>query len=218
MIVFELVGTEQNQTYQELEIANVSRQYGFLQSMVGASLQLGRPFLSSNVIKAFNFHAITCLHTNAGEYRPCEVTVGDHQPPRHFQVQALMDDFINNINRNWESTDPIGLAAFVLWRLNFIHPFINGNGRTARATCYYVLCLKLGGLLQGTVMLPELLSQNRPRYVEALVAADASLKTGKLDLDKLHNLIAELVEQQINSANSTNIAPPSLGGEHGQMA
>ncbi|WP_313281610.1 Fic family protein [Delftia tsuruhatensis] len=211
MIVYELVGSEQHSSYQELEIANVTRQYDFLKSMVRVSVQLGRPFLSSHVVKALNFHAITCLHTNAGEYRPCEVVVGDHNPPAHFRVQALMDDFINGVNRNWESSDPIVLSAFVLWRLNYIHPFINGNGRTARAACYFVLCLKVGGLLPGTTLLPELLQQHRPRYVEALRAADASLATGQLNLMPLHALIEELVQVQ---ADSAQVGPPEhLVGE-----
>lgn len=224
MIVHDLVGTESNQTYQNLEIANVSRQYSFLQSMVGVSLELGRPFLSTTVIKAFNFHAITCLHTHAGEFRPCQVYVGKHEPPPHYRVQTLMEDFVNTVNRSWSDLDPVAIAAYVLWRLNYIHPFINGNGRTARATCYYVLCLKAGGLLKGTLMLPELLSQNRDRYVKALVSADASYAKGLLDLNELHALIEELIEQQLASAsvNSSasdqdiSIAPASLGSEQGK--
>jgi hypothetical protein len=65
------------------------------------------------------------------------------------------------------------LAWMALWRLNYI-PFINGNGRTARAASYFVLCCKAGGWLPGNPILPELLRQNRPAYVAALQKADAS--------------------------------------------
>jgi len=125
---------------------------------------MGRPFLSQHVIKALNFQAITCLHTNAGEYRPCPVTVGQHTPPDHYRVPALMDDFVNTVNRWWEQ-DAVALATYVLWRINNIHPFINGNGRTARAACYFVLCLKSGGWLRGATILPELIRQNHNEYV-----------------------------------------------------
>lgn len=145
MILYELVGTEAHPTYQELEISNASRQYDFLRSLVQASLDMNKPFLSQTVIKALNFHAISCLHTNAGEYRPCEVGAGNLKPPEHYRVQAAMDDFVNEINRFWDIQDPLSLASHVLWRLNVIHPFIKGNGRTARAACYYVLCLKIKG-------------------------------------------------------------------------
>lgn len=142
MIIFELTGREDHPVYQQLQISNGNRQYDFLFSIVEASLAMGRPFLSQHIVKAFNFQAITCLHINPGEYRPCPVTVGAHTPPDCYRVPALMDDFVNMVNRNWDRIDPVVLATFVLWRLNNIHPFINGNGRTARAACYYVLCLK----------------------------------------------------------------------------
>ena len=147
MIIHEIVGTEDHPVYQALEVSNGERQYDFLRSIVLASLQIGHPFLSQSVIKALNFHAITCLHTHAGEFRPCEVTVGEYNPPHQYRVQALMDDFVNRINRLWENTDAVVLASVVLWQINRIHPFINGNGRTARAACYFVLCVKLGGWL-----------------------------------------------------------------------
>ena len=204
MILFEITGSEQNPVYQDLEIANISRQYDFLRSIVIASLAIQKPFLSSHVLKALNFHAITCLHTNPGEYRPCPVTVGDYNPPDHYRVPALMDDFVNTVNRTWEKSDPIALAAFVLWRLNHIHPFINGNGRTARAASYFVLCVKLEQWLPGTIILPELIRRERAAYVDALRTVDNSLQTGDLDLTSLHELISHLLEEQINGIPPEN--------------
>lgn len=209
MILFELVGREDHPTYRELEVSNGNRQYDFLRSIVVASLAVGRPFLSQHVLKALNFQAITCLHTNAGEYRPCPVKVGTYVPPDHFRVAALMDDFVNLVNRGWEATDPVALATLVLWRLNHIHPFINGNGRTARAACYFVLCVKLGGWLPGKTILPELLRRNRDEYVKALQAVDASLSSEKgFDLTPLHDLVSRLLNEQLASANG--------GGDGGQ--
>lgn len=197
MIIFEITFNEAHPAYQELEVANARRQYDFLNSMVAASLSLQKPLLSQQLLKALNFHCIACLHTNAGEFRPCSVTVGDYQPPEHYRVQAQMDDFINTVNLNWGQADPVVLASFVLWRLNHIHPFINGNGRTARAACYFILCVKAGGPLSGQTILPELLRQNRNDYVAALKAADASLKVGPLDLSVLHALVSKLLNIQL---------------------
>ncbi|MEE4192992.1 MAG: Fic family protein [Halieaceae bacterium] len=198
MILHEITRTENHPVYQELAISNGNRQYDFLRSIVSACVQIERHFLSTQIIKALNYHAITCLHTNAGEFRPCPVVVGDQfHPPEHYRVHALMDDFVNQVNRAWDSTDPVLLAAYVLWRLNFIHPFINGNGRTARAACYFVLCVKAGGWLPGRTILPELIKQNRPAYVAALQAADASLTQGQLDLSVLHAYLVELLEEQV---------------------
>jgi hypothetical protein len=202
VILFEICNGEAHDVYQTLEVENGSRQYDFLRSIVGASLAVERPFLSGHVIKALNFQAIACLHGFAGEYRPCAVDVGTYRPPEHYRVDGLMEDFINQVNRAWEKADAVALAAFVLWRLNHIHPFINGNGRTARAASYFVLCVKVGQWLPGTTILPELLRRNRPRYVEALQKVDASAASGSLDLGALHALIAELLAEQINGSTS----------------
>jgi len=110
VILYELTNTENDPLYQALEIANGNRQYDFLRSMVAIAIGSGRTFLSHTLIKALNFQAIVCLHTSAGEYRPCPVTVGAHRPPEHYRVQALMDDLVDGINHAWTTTDSVVLA------------------------------------------------------------------------------------------------------------
>ncbi len=213
MIVYELVGREDHPVYQKLQVENLDRQYGFLQSIVEASLGLQQPMLSIEVIKALNYHAISCLHVSAGEFRPGPVQVGigpdAYHPPQHYQVPAQMQMFTNLVNRLWDQQDAVTLAAFVLWRLNHIHPFVNGNGRTARVTAYYVLCLKSGGWLPGEKVLPERIVERRPDYVAALKHADASLPSGAVDLSMLHQLISDLLNAQLTEAGIAN--PPSEG-------
>ena len=197
MILSDLTGDDESDPiYQRLELSNFARQKKFLSSIVVAAIAADRRYLSQNVIKALNFHAIACLHPNAGEYRPWFVEVGAHIPPTHYRVPALMDDFVNFVNSQWESTEPLPLAAFVLWRLNHIHPFINGNGRTARAACYFVLCLKAGAQLPGDVTLPELLARDRAEHLAVLQQVDASLATGIVDVTPLQNLLQRLLAEQ----------------------
>jgi Fic family protein len=207
MVLFELVGSEQNPHYQKLAVENGDRQYDFLRSIVEAAIALNRT-VSLEIIKALNNQAISCLHVSAGEFRPCNVTVGNHQPCQFWQVQAQMESFVDEVNRAWDGADPVVLAAFALWKLNFIHPFINGNGRTARAVAYFILCVKSGGWLPGQPILPELLTMRRPDYVKALQAADASLSTGALDFSELHKLLSALISQQIASVGPPPPAPP----------
>lgn len=205
MIVFELVGRkESHPDYQELEASNTSRQLGFLESSINSAIRLKQPFLSQTVIRALNYHSIACLHPYAGQYRPHDVHVGDgvdrFDAPEHYRVPTLMDDFVNQINRLGQDWDPVKLAAQVLWRLNWIHPFVNGNGRTARAACYYALCLKAGTLFPGTEILPALLKKNRAEYVAALKQSDQGA------YKELEELIARLLLEQLASAG---IHPPN---------
>lgn len=73
MDLYELGGqTELTEFYQRLELENTSRQYSFPQSLIVISLATGRQFVSQSVIKALNYHAISCLHDQAGVYRPWE--------------------------------------------------------------------------------------------------------------------------------------------------
>ena len=126
-----------------------------------------------------------------------------HDVELHASVMAngrkdpWVDDFINMVNWGWQSTDPVELAANALWRINHIHPFINGNGRTARAVCYFILCVKSGGLLPGTEILPELLrrDETRAQYREALREADWE------NLEPLIALIRDLLVRQLGSGD-----------------
>ena len=108
-----------------------------------------------------------------------------------------MEDLVNGVNWNWQSSTPTRLAAYALWEVNHIHPFVNGNGRTARAVCYYILCMKFGRLLPGKVTLPEFLrvEPNRTLYYSALTEAD------KGDLSQLDTLIMRLLREQIVSGS-----------------
>ncbi len=206
MNLFELTNTEAHPLYQDLEISNGNRQYDFLRSIVSTAVGTGRTFLSQSIIKALNYHAIACLHSHAGEFRPCpvEVGVGDEAyiPPAHHRVQSMMDDFVNTVNFNWLRMDAVLLASIVLWQLNHIHPFINGNGRTARAACYYVLCVKSGGWILGEPILPELIKRSREEYVAALKSVDRTLTTGAFDLAPLHSLLSRLLAEQMASVPS----------------
>lgn len=210
MNLFELTGRDEaNPAYQALVVDNGNRQYDFIRSLVQAALTTDRPFISATIIKSLNFQAIACLHSHAGEYRPCPVRVGDHVPPDDYRVDALMEDLINRVNRSWEKSDPVALATFVLWALNHIHPFINGNGRTARAASYFILCVSAGGWLSGKTILPELLRQNRDEYCKALNAVDASVKAGKLELKPLHEMVVRLLDEQMAGVRpSASGTPP----------
>lgn len=178
MILRAIVGSENHPAYRNLSIANLNGQYHFLISIIEAALEVGDRVgdkLSETTIKALNYHAIACLDDPAGQYRSVEVSVGDYDPPTPDRVAGLMARFVRVVNGAWETSSPVALAAYCLWMVNHIHPFVNGNGRTARALCYYVLCVKVGGLPRGGPILPELILQNRDEYITHLKYADENM-------------------------------------------
>lgn len=199
MSVFDIVGeSEDHLVYQQLEASNRDRQYSFLESVTRASLELGPPYLTHDIVRALNHHAIAHLHVAPGQFRQGKVVVRTGNeikfvPPDAFMVESLLGDFLFTVRYLWNRETPLYLGAFVLWQINAIHPFVNGNGRTARAACYFVICTKLGSWLSGRVLLPERLRIHRERYIVALKHAD---KTG--DLSEMMRLLDELIGLQFS--------------------
>ncbi|HRO25320.1 MAG TPA: Fic family protein [Promineifilum sp.] len=86
-----------------------------------------------------------------------------------------------------------------MWRLNWIHPFADGNGRTSRVLSFFVLSVKLGFVLPGAPTLPELVIAHRADYEDALDAADAAYKKDKtIDVSKMERLIESLLAKQLH--------------------
>ncbi|MGC9420356.1 MAG: Fic family protein, partial [Rhodovulum sp.] len=102
---------------------------------------------------------------------------------------------------NWERRTGVHLASFVMWRLNWIHPFTDGNGRTSRAVSYVVLCVKEGVLLPGTKTIPEQITDlYRKEYYDAIEAADERYhSTGFTEkiVTEMEKLIGSLLAEQL---------------------
>ena len=62
MELVTLSGGENNPIYPQVETANNIRHYGFLYSMIEAAIANDREWLSHDLIKAIDFHAIAGLH------------------------------------------------------------------------------------------------------------------------------------------------------------
>jgi Fic family protein len=71
---------------------------------------------------------------NAGKYRavPVMISGAKHVPPQPYLVAKQMEDYFIWYNTNKGTFHPVELAAEMHERLVTIHPFIDGNGRTAR--------------------------------------------------------------------------------------
>jgi Fic family protein len=101
------------------------------------------------------------------------------------------------VNDKWSEATALHLSAYVMWRLNWIHPFDDGNGRTSRAVSYLVLCMKLGYPLPGTNTIPDQIAGNKKPYYEALEAADAAWKANLLDVSQLERLLGDYLSAQL---------------------
>lgn len=71
---------------------------------------------------------------NAGMYRSVRVRIkgSDHVFPNPVKVPELMNDYFAFYDLEKDRLHPVLLASFMHAKLVKIHPFIDGNGRTAR--------------------------------------------------------------------------------------
>ena len=108
------------------------------------------------------------------------------------------------VNDNWSTKSALHLAAYVLWRLNWIHPFADGNGRTARTVSYVVLSIKLDGLLPGVPTIPDQIANDKQPYYLALEAADSAWKvTQQVDVSQLESMLEGMLARQLVAAVSS---------------
>jgi len=122
---------------------------------------------------AFNENMIKNLHklffqkidpTTAGHYREVQVfiTGTDYVPPSTSEVPSMMKDLSDYLESNWSNEHPVTLAAYAHQRLVDIHPFEDGNGRTARLLMNLILINKGYQI----VSIPPVL---RKEYITAII-------------------------------------------------
>jgi len=185
------------------ETENALRQFDQVLDLIDDVVRSGSPFrLRPSLILELHRMALDGLSPYAGGYRPGSVEIGmsTHSPPPAHLVAGLMEEMCDRVNDGFASGHAIGLCAYVMWRLNWIHPFTDGNGRTSRALAYYVLCAKLGYRLPGHQTLPEQIAADKTPYYDALEAADRALQAGAEDLSALNALIEGCLATQLLDA------------------
>ena len=162
-----------------------------------------RPFkLRASRILELHKAALDGLHPLAGTFRNTPVTIGNsrHQPPEAAFVADEVQLMCEYVNDNWSTKSAVHLAAYVLWKMNWTHPFADGNGRTARAISYVVLSIKLDSLLPGTPTIPEQIATDKQPYYRALEAADREWTNEKVDVSELEVVIDAMLSQQLINA------------------
>jgi Fic family protein len=184
----------------KVEAANGLKQYDHVVELVQEWTMPGRAFkLRLSMIYALQRTALLGLTNYAGMFRPGDVKIGksQHKPPAAHLVPQLVEELCDYVNDNFPTKSDVHLAAYVLWRLNWIHPFVDGNGRTSRAVSYFVLCMKSGNVLPGRKTIPEQIANNKLPYYRALEAADKEWAQGHLDLSQLEALLSAALAAQL---------------------
>ncbi|MFH0819354.1 MAG: Fic family protein [Patescibacteria group bacterium] len=147
-----------------------------------------KPTVSETLIK--NLHQIILQETDkewAGRYRNTNVIIGGakHTPPDALQIPQEMRDLIAWLNSQKNKLNIIELSAFLHHKLVHIHPFFDGNGRTARLTMNLFL-------MQAGYPLVVIMKNDRKKYYHVLDKADS----GKYE--PLVKFVAQSIERSLD--------------------
>ncbi len=186
--------------FKLLTEGNLQRQYDLLRDLVSVALEIPGIRVNGDIVGWLHLHVTVGLVSDPGKYRDHDVRIGDskHAPPPFQNVRSMMGDLFVELHQRWDNDDEFTLAAFALWRLCWIHPFEDGNGRTARAVAFMIICLKLGGWLPGRQTILEKIKLDGGEYKNALQHADRSAAVGKVDLIPLAALLSRHTVEQLS--------------------
>jgi len=88
------------------------------------------------------------MSKRADSYRPVYIA---HTPPKEQEMHRWLELFIrfaNNTENEGDFIHPVVKASILHFWLAYLHPFVDGNGRTARAVFYRYLLKKEYWLVQ----------------------------------------------------------------------
>ena len=89
-----------------------------------------------------------------------------YTPPQYSKVPKFMGEFVKWLNKE-SSISPVLIAGIGQYQFVNIHPFLDGNGRTARVLCTLIL-YQNGYDFKRLFSLSEYYDKNRPNYYDAI--------------------------------------------------
>lgn len=131
-----------------------------------------------------------------------------HRPPSHTELPQLMDELIAffNTNEDVNFIHPVIKGIIVHFMIGFIHPFSDGNGRTAR-TLFYLYLLKKGYWLTEYLSISRLILRSKTQYAKAFQYTEIDdndltyfitykLRTMELAFDALREYLQRKIQEK----------------------
>ena len=168
---------------ETLEAKNHPEAIEFVERLVDAKSEL-----TEEVILQLHKLIMSNITEDAGHYRTTgvKITGATFMPPPSSQVKPRIDELLKWLRKNPDELTPIELAAVFHHRFVQIHPFSEGNGRTARLLMNALL-MKDGYPFIATV--PKL---DRQKYLKTLAEADSG------NTSSVMNFIARCTEKALD--------------------
>lgn len=156
---------------EQQEVYNLMKAIDYLDNCEKRQLAITEEFIK-------RLHAIIRVshgrRPKLSEYRTEQNQVGSRNdsgwylPPEYTDVPRLMEDLVAWVNSASMKDIPAPIkAGIVMWQFLTIHPYMDGNGRTARMLATYIL--RMGGLgLKGLFILESFYDRHLKEYYKSL--------------------------------------------------
>jgi Fic family protein len=170
---------------EHLEVINHKEAIDYIDDIVSKNISI-----SERVIKDLHYIILKSIdNKNAGEYRKTNVLISgsEHRPVEYFLIHERMEELINWYSENKDKLHPIHLAAEFHFKYVYIHPFIDGNGRTARLLMNLILMSK-------GYPITVIKTENRDIYMKALEKAST-----QGELSEFLNIVSEAVDRSLDT-------------------
>jgi Fic family protein len=170
---------------EHLEAVNHDKAIHFMRSII----KKGHQFITEQDIKDIHKIILSGINNNwAGNYRLSEVLItgADIAPPPPQHVPFKMRDLIGWLELQQEG-NPVEIATKLHFKFVEIHPFADGNGRTARLLMNLVL-------MQNGYPIAIIKTDERDAYIDAI---NEGTVTG--DLTNFGKVIATAVERSLDA-------------------
>lgn len=160
------------------------------------AFQQWQPSQESDLLQAHQM-LMTGLIDEIGQYRHGGVGVmsGDrvvHMAPPANQINRLMIDLLDWLNDS--DVHPLIQSSVFHYEFEFIHPFVDGNGRMGRL--WQTLILSRWNPIFANIPVESLIFQNQKAYYEALQAS-----TDRTDSAPFIEFILQMILDAILSSN-----------------
>ncbi|CAN7753887.1 Fic family protein [Paenibacillus sp. LjRoot56] len=170
---------------EHFEVVNHSEAIYYVQDVVNRNMEL-----TEYVIKSIHHLVLKNIDDeNAGRYRMINVLISGsgHTPPNFSVLSEKMEQLIQWYNEHKDKLHPVELAAEFHFRFVYIHPFSDGNGRTARLLMNLIL-MQFG----FPPAIVKAANDARLKYYETL-----ELASMRNELKPFVQLISECVEDSL---------------------
>ncbi len=181
-------GPDESHPY-EVEIANVEAAYQFV-ALIATDATLR---IDEGVIRSLNFQVLRGLPgaaRNRGKYRAVGAQIVDadtrgirYTAPPPTWLPELMAGFVDDLNRWLKEGHPLVAAAKAHFGLVSIHPFQDGNGRTARLLADLVL-EATSQSADSMISVSSVLARDRDGYYDALRQAQGPHFSESVDITR----------------------------------